>query len=129
MPHATEEAVEAVLERLVELGMQSDRRYAEAHVHAHHGRHGRLRLAYDLKQAGLDSALIDEVLAQTLPDDERARAVAVWKRRFGAQRPEGKAWAKQARFLLSRGFDAPTVSAALAQVLADTETEAPEPMA
>lgn len=105
---ADEAVLEAVLDRLVELGLQSDARFAEAYVRAKGDRLGVVRLRYELGQRGLAKDLIDAALGQLAEEggigDELARAKNVWKKKYGKLPQDAKEWARQARFLQSRGF-------------------------
>jgi regulatory protein len=116
-PYGTPEEVLQTLDRLVELGLQSDERHAQSHVCGHKDRHGRRRLEYDLSQAGLDPDLIQHILDTCLDEEETVRAQSVLARKFGMQRPEGPAWARQARFLQGRGFDSDVVLTVLREAL------------
>jgi len=108
-PHGEPDAVEAVLDRLAELELLSDTRFAEAFVRGRAERFGRRRIAHELAQRGVDADAIDDALQTELGDDELQRALALWRRKFDAAPADPKEWARQARFLTARGFSADVV--------------------
>jgi len=102
---ATPEAVEAVLDALAARGLQSDARYAEQYLAMRVARgYGPVRIRAELRERGVESALIDDWLDERDPAwRERLRAVAC--KRFGAAAPaDYKERARRARFLEQRGF-------------------------
>ncbi len=102
--HGSSAEIEAVLLRMAELGLLSDARFAEVFVRGKAARFGASRLRRELSQRGLERELIDEVLASAELEPELDRARTLWRSRFGVA-PEGaREWARQARFLQSRGF-------------------------
>jgi len=103
--HASEDEIAAVLDRLQQGDLQSDARFAEAYVSARRARLGSFRLRYDLRARGVSDALIDQALAEP-GEDELVRARAVWQRKFDGPPADAREFAKQARFLQSRGFGA-----------------------
>jgi len=84
-------------------GWLSDARYAEQMVHARQAKFGTARVAHELREKGVDDALISEAIAG-LQDNEVERASEVWRKKFKAAPTTREEWAKQARFLQSRGF-------------------------
>jgi regulatory protein len=73
-------------------------------VRSHASRLGASRLRQNLKTRGVNGELIDVQLAQGALPDELERARAVWSRKFSAAPGDAREWARQARFLQSRGF-------------------------
>jgi regulatory protein len=114
--HAEVDEISAEIERLAELGLQSDARFAEAWVRSKAARHGLSRLRRDLAQRGIAQDLIDETLQHADLDDELARARAVWASRYTAPPADHREWARQARFLQSRGFSTGIISRLLKEV-------------
>ena len=108
--------VEALLDQLAAQGWQSDERFVANTVNAKASRQGRALIEQSLRQKGVDKALI-ETLASTLGPTEVVRATEVWQRRFGLKPadPTSQGYAKQARFLMSRGFQPETVHKVLAK--------------
>ncbi len=99
----SEQDLDALLDDLAKRGWLSDERAAAQLVHAKRGRYGTQRITHELRQRGIDEALI----AQTLPelkDSELATAREVWRKKFGAPPQDAKEKARQMRFLQSRGF-------------------------
>ncbi len=99
---------------LVDEGLLSDRRFAEAFVHARRERgQGPLRIDNELRQRGIDktiaSALVDGVTTDWSGVAREAR-----RKRFGDVIPgDFSERARQARFLRYRGFTEAQVRAAL----------------
>ena len=102
--HGTPDEIEDVLNRMTELGLLCDRRFAEAWVRGKATRFGVSRLRHDLAQRGVARETIEEALATECGGDDLERARSVWNTRFGTAPGDPRAWAKQARFLQSRGF-------------------------
>jgi regulatory protein len=99
-----EGALDAVLDRLAENGLQSDARFAESYVRSKASRMGQGRLRRELLERGVSTEIVAGALEEALPDDELTRARAVWARKFGAPPQDRNEWARQARFLQTRGF-------------------------
>jgi len=96
--------VEAVLDRMAETGLQSDERFAESFVRSKGSRMGVERLRRELLDRGVSSEVVAAALEEALLDDELSRARAVWAKKFGVVPQDRGDWARQARFLQSRGF-------------------------
>ena len=108
--------IDPVLDGLDAEGLQSDARYAEslAHSHARKGK-GPLRIRAELRQHGVDDAVIASALA-ALSSTWVESAQAARRKRFGEALPDSRAErARQARFLEQRGFTAEHIRAALAR--------------
>lgn len=102
--------VEAVLDWLEAHAYLSQERFVESRVHARAARFGNLRIRQELKQHAL--ALPAE-MAQALRSSELERARAVRERKFGALPVDAAGRARQARFLMGRGFSPDTIHQAL----------------
>ena len=102
--HGDADEIDAVIERMGELGLQSDTRYAEAFVRGKAGRFGASRLRSELARRGIDRDLINEAIAGECVESEADRARAVLRARFAAAPADAREWARQARFLQTRGF-------------------------
>ncbi len=98
----TDEDIANVLAQLESEGLLSDARAAAAYVRAHGARFGAARLRQDLRSRGLDPAVVAAEVGELPSELERARAV--WSKKFAAVPEDAKEWARQARFLQSRGF-------------------------
>jgi regulatory protein len=93
----------ALLDDFKQRGWLSDARFTEQLVHARKAKFGSVRVANELREKGVDDTLIAEAVAG-LQDNEVARASEVWRKKFKAAPITREEWAKQARFLQSRGF-------------------------
>jgi regulatory protein len=103
------ENVEAVLDRMVETGLQSDQRFAESYVRSKGARLGAARIRRELGERGVSGELVATALEETLLDDELTRARTVWLKKYGMLPKDRSDWARQARFLQSRGFPADVI--------------------
>lgn len=97
------EEVESVLDALEKEGWLSTERFAQSLVHRRASRQGAARIVQELCQHGVDDIQVAELRDQ-LRATEYDRALEVWKKRFSAKPEDRAAYAKQARFLASRGF-------------------------
>jgi len=100
--------------RLVEDGLQSDVRFAEAFVRSriNQGK-GPLRIRSDLREKGVNDGVTEDGIREA-DQDWNALAVEVRLKKFGAERPaEFKEKARQMRFLQSRGFEQDQIQAAV----------------
>ena len=100
----TQEEIEAVLVDMEASQLQSDNRTAENYLRSNASRLGASRLRHTLKTRGVAPEMIEQQLAQADLPDEIERARAAWSRKFSAAPSNPKEWARQARFLQSRGF-------------------------
>ena len=86
----------------------SDRRFAESYVADHLAKSGPVKLAFELRQRGIDGSIIEAVLAETR-NDELERARQIWGKKFGTPPENAQEKAKQIRFLQGRGFSLETI--------------------
>ena len=93
----------ALLDDLQARGWLSDARYTEQIIHARQARYGSRKIAYELREQGIDDSLISASLAG-LKDTELERARGVWEKKFGQPPTTEQEKAKQIRFMQSRGF-------------------------
>jgi regulatory protein len=100
----TQEEIDAVLADMEASQLQSDSRTTESYLRGNASRLGTSRLRHQLKTRGVAPEVIDEQMAQADLPDEIERARAAWSRKFSAAPANAKEWARQARFLQSRGF-------------------------
>jgi len=99
---ATATAIEALLDVLATEGYLDETRFVESRVHVRAGRFGTQRIQQELARHGLK---LDVEQQATLRETELERAREVWHKRFGAEPSrESSEQARQARFLLARGF-------------------------
>ena len=101
-----ETEVDSLLDWLVSHRYLSDERFVESRVHARSARHGNLRIRRELSQHGV---ALTPALAGVLRDSEYARAVEVQQRKFGGPPDSLAERARQARFLVARGFSSEVV--------------------
>lgn len=103
-PHTDNpDELNTLLDDLQARGWLSDARYAEQMVNARQSRYGSRKIAFELREKGVDEDLINATLAN-VRDTELERARAVWARKFGQIPASPQEQAKQIRFLQSRGF-------------------------
>lgn len=95
--------IQALLDTLEREKWLSNTRFAQSLVNRRAAKHGTLRIVQELKQSGVEQTDIS-LLAESLQSTELARATEVWRRKFGCLPDDQKAYAKQVRFLVSRGF-------------------------
>ena len=119
----SQEEIEAVLADLAQSGLLSDARAAAAYVSSHAARFGAARLRQTLRQKDIAGELIDAQLAQADAPDELARARVVWAKKFSAAPSDAKDWARQARFLQSRGFSSDVIRQLLKDPLPEDSSE------
>ena len=102
--HASDpDELEQLLNDLERENWLSNERFAHSLVNRRASRQGASRIVQELRQHGL----ADEDIAglnQQLRDTEVERARAVWEKKFGFPPAEPKDYARQFRFLASRGF-------------------------
>jgi len=95
--------LEALLDDFQRRGWLSDERFAEQVVHSRKGRYGSLKVAHELREKGVSETLADQAVSE-LADTDLANARAICRRKYGGPPENREEWAKQARFLQSRGF-------------------------
>ncbi|WP_020653957.1 recombination regulator RecX [Massilia niastensis] len=95
--------VEALLDFLEKNNWLSQERFAESLIHRKASRFGNSRVMAELQSHGVSSEALADIKAG-LADSETARAVEVWRRKFGTVAIDAAGRAKQMRFLLQRGF-------------------------
>ena len=95
--------VSALLEDFKKRGWLSDARFTEQLVHARKAKFGSARVANELREKGVDDSLIASAV-EAIKHNEFENALLVWQKKFKAPPSSRDEWAKQARFLQSRGF-------------------------
>jgi regulatory protein len=106
-------ALAAVLDDLTAKGFVSEARVVESLVQRRAGRLGAARIRQELQAKGIAPEAVAEAVAG-LKESELDRAAEVWRRRFDALPSDAASRAKQARFLMARGFGGETVRKVLA---------------
>jgi regulatory protein len=102
----------AALDELAAKDFISETRVVQSVVHQRAPRMGAARVRQELQQKGIAPAAIAEAVAG-LRETELARAREVWARRFEAPAADAKERARQARFLIARGFSGEVVGKVL----------------
>jgi len=100
--------------QLVEDGLQSDVRFAEAFVRSriNQGK-GPAKIRADLREKGVNDGVTEDGIREA-EQDWYALAIEVRLKKFGAERPvDFKEKARQMRFLQSRGFEPDQIQAAV----------------
>ncbi|HEY5800479.1 MAG TPA: recombination regulator RecX, partial [Burkholderiaceae bacterium] len=111
--HAEEgDDVPALLDFLEKNNWLSQERFSESLVHRRASRFGNARIVAELQSHGIAGEQISTIKA-SLAEDESARAIDIWRRKFGQVAQSAEERSKQMRFLMQRGFSHRAVSAAL----------------
>ena len=100
---ATPEDLQAVLDHLERSGLLSDARFAESFVSSRAPRFGSAKLRHALPARGVAESIIPAALSARA-GSETARAGSGWRRKSSAPPTDRSDYARQARFLQSRGF-------------------------
>ncbi len=103
-----EEDIAALLDDFEARNWLSDRRFAESWVADHRARSGSIKLAFELRQRGVNDGIIEAVLSEHR-DSELERAREVWMKKFGTPPAGAQEKARQMRFMQGRGFDPDTI--------------------
>jgi regulatory protein len=106
------DSLDNLLNDLEREGWLSNARFVESVVHRRAERMGGSRIINELKRHAVGDTLITET-AGKLAQTERARAQAVWEKKFGTVPETPAERAKQARFLAARGFSGSTIGKVL----------------
>ena len=113
-PHEAEPGqVKAALDELQARGFIDEQRVVDSLVHRRASRLGAARIRQELQAKGVGAERVAEAVA-ALRGTEVARAREVWRRKFSALPGDAQQRAKQARFLIGRGFSAEAVRRVLA---------------
>jgi len=104
--------IEALLDRLEEAKLLSQERFSESLVHRRAARFGNQRILFELQSHGIDGDTMADIKAN-LATDEAARAVEVWRRKFGSAPEDAVERARQMRFLQQRGFSSAAIREAM----------------
>ena len=112
------EVITAILEDFKTRGWLSDKRFTEQIVHARQAKFGVAKIARELREKGVSQELIAGAVA-TVKGNELNNAVEIWRKKFKAAPENRDEWAKQARFLQSRGFGFDVIKKVLNSKLED----------
>jgi regulatory protein len=109
-PHAESAAeIAQVLDDFTQRGWLSEQRAAEQMAHARQGRYGPARIRHDLEAKGVPAEVVSTTVA-AVKGGELEAVRAVWRRKFRAPPVGAAERAKQARFLLGRGFSSEVIT-------------------
>lgn len=100
--------IPALLDELQKRGWLSDARFTEQLVHAHKAKFGASKVAHELREKGVADELVANAVEQ-LKENELDNAREVWRKKFKGPPGNREEWAKQARFMQSRGFGFETI--------------------
>jgi regulatory protein len=100
---------QTLLDEFEQKNWLSDQRFAESYVADHRARAGSVKLAYDLRQRGVNDGIIEAVLSDNR-ESEIDRARAIWHKKFGAAPADAREKSRQIRFMQSRGFAPSTIN-------------------
>ena len=95
--------IPALLDDFKVRGWLSDARFTEQIVHARKAKFGSAKVAHELREKGVADDLVASAV-ETLKETELDSAREVWRKKLKAGPQNREEWAKQARFLQSRGF-------------------------
>ena len=95
--------LDLILDQLEHERWLSDERYAQALVHRKAARQGTARIVQELRRQGVPDENLNAVKAQ-LQGTEIERARQVWRKKFSGPPQDAREYARQFRFLASRGF-------------------------
>ena len=106
------ESITAILDDCKTRGWLSDARFTEQMVHARRAKFGSSKIIHELREKGVESTLIEGAVEQ-LKETELASAKEIWQKKYKNAPANRDEWAKQARFLQSRGFSFDTIKKVL----------------
>ena len=109
-PHEeTPDELAAVLDKLAAKDLQSDQRAIDSLVHRRSAKLGTQRLRQEMQSKGMDPQAVAQAVA-LLRTSEQARALEVWRKKFGSPASTPTERAKQVRFLAGRGFSGEAIA-------------------
>lgn len=114
--------IPALLDDFKARGWLSDERFTEQVVHARKTKFGSARVAHELREKGI----ADDLIAHAIVDvkvNELANAREIWQKKYRDAPKTREEWAKQARFLQSRGFGFEIIKKVLNNTAIDDDSE------
>lgn len=114
--------IPALLDDFKARGWLSDERFTEQVVHARKAKFGSARVAHELREKGI----ADDLIAHAIVDvkvNELANAREIWQKKYRDAPKTREEWAKQARFLQSRGFGFEIIKKVLNNTAIDDDSE------
>ncbi len=95
-------------------GWLSDARFTAQMINARKVKFGSAKVANELREKGIADDLIASAVAE-IKENELEYATEVWRKKFKDVANNREEWAKQARFLQSRGFGFDTIKKVLSK--------------
>ncbi|MCB5363345.1 recombination regulator RecX [Pusillimonas sp. CC-YST705] len=114
VPPDEPEVLQALLDELERENWLSNQRFAQGMAHRRGVGRGTALVMQELRQHGLEAADL-EVIRDQLRDTEFERAQEAWQKKFAQAPEDAKSYAKQARFMASRGFSNETFRRVLSE--------------
>lgn len=118
-----EDSITAILDDFKARGWLSDARFTEQMVHARRAKFGSSKIVHELREKGVENTLIEGAIEQ-LKETELSSAIEVWRKKYKQAPASREEWAKQARFLQSRGFGFDVIK----KVMSNTHENDDEPI-
>jgi regulatory protein len=87
-------------------------------VHARSHKFGASKIANELREKGVSNELIETAVEQ-VKENELDNAFEIWRKKFKKSPDSRDEWARQARFLQSRGFGFDVIKKVLNQKIAE----------
>ena len=112
------EVITTILDDFKTRGWLSDARFTEQIVHARQAKFGVAKIANELREKGVADDLVRDAI-EKVKENELENAKDIWRKKFKASPASREEWAKQARFLQSRGFGFDTIKQVLNSKLED----------
>ena len=102
------ETLEYLLDDLEREDWLSHERFAHSLVNRRASRQGTMRIVQELRQHAVPDHVIASV-EEELQASESDRARNVWEKKFGVRANDARSYARQYRFMMSRGFSSDCV--------------------
>lgn len=96
--------IESLLDELESQNWLCNERFAQSLLNRRAHKYGNRRIFQELQQQGVGEQQLEKIRDQLI-DSEFERAQEVWSRKFGLLPTDQKMYAKQFRFMASRGFN------------------------
>jgi regulatory protein len=107
-PEVDPQQLTDLLNTLEAEGWLSNQRFAQSVVNRKSAQKGTAAIVHQLRQHGLPEEQLQHITHE-LQETELERAQAVWEKKFGTQPADRREYARQVRFLMSRGFSSGVV--------------------
>ena len=112
------EVITTILDDFKTRGWLSDARFTEQIVHARSHKFGASKITNELREKGVSSDLIESAI-EKVKENELDNAFEIWRKKFKKSPDSRDGWARQARFLQSRGFGFDVIKKVLNSKLED----------